>query len=370
MCKVCHVSSAHNRYDARILERECVSLAQNGYDTYFVVNDKLNDERYKDVSIKSTQYHSKNRIGRIVVGICKVYKLALKIDADFYHLHDPELLLIAGRLKKKGKKVIFDSHESYYDQIQHKSYLPQRLRKGIANIYYRFETSVVKKIDGVIVPAMIGGKNIFAGRASRVAFVNNVPKLEEIPAVLKRDVKREGICYTGSLTYNRGIWHLMKAASIADVPLHLAGEFSPESFQKELMQETDSAVIQYAGRLGRNEIYQLYEKCAIGMSTLLDVGQYSKLGNFPTKVYEYMAMEMPVILSDFPYNRKMVEKYQFGLLVRPDKPKDIAEKIKYLLENPSEMKRLGENGRKLILETMNWSIEEKKLLQMYKALEV
>ena len=49
-----------------------------------------------------------------------IYKKALEIDADIYHFHDPELLPYGLKLKKKGKSVIFDSHENYSEQIKEK----------------------------------------------------------------------------------------------------------------------------------------------------------------------------------------------------------------------------------------------------------
>lgn len=365
MKKVCHISSAHPRHDVRIVERECVSLAQAGYDTYFVVNDGLADEEYKGVHIRSTGFVAKGRADRILNGVKSVYRLALGLDADIYHFHDPELLLIARKLKRKGKKVIFDSHEYYYEQIQNKEYLAPILRKLIASLYYLLETGITKAIDGVIIPAEIDGKNVFEGRAKRVVYVNNVPRLEEVAVEMEEDVPKDGICYTGSLTYERGVWHLMKAAAKAGTTLTLAGPFSPESFKEKLMGDEAAAAVSYQGILNRKEVYRLYHRTAIGMSTLLDVGQYSKMGNLPTKVYEYMIMGMPVILSDFPYNRRMVEEYGFGMLAKPDDAEDIAQKIRYLLEHKEEAEKMGAKGRKLVQEKLNWGMEEKKLFRLY-----
>lgn len=364
--RVCHLTSAHKRYDQRILYRQCVSLQQNGYTVTLVVNDTLDDEVYKGVAIKSTKrdYIGK-RFWRMIFGVRAVYSLAKKVNADIYELHDPELLPTAILLKKRGKKVIFDSHESYYEQIKTKEYLPKLLRSAVADIYRAYESKVVKKIDGVIIPSTVNGVNVFKGRAKKSIFINNVPRLENFPLEKKGEGKREGICYAGGLTYDRGITMLMKAAYKAKVTLYLAGEFSPKSYYETLMKEKESKIIKYEGVLKGEDIYKLYRHCAIGMCTLLDAGQYSKGNNLSTKVYEYMAMGLPVILSDFPYNRKMIEKYQFGLLVNPENPDDIAEKVKYLLSHSGEAARFGENGRKLVSEKLNWSMEEKKLIKFY-----
>ncbi len=335
-----------------------------------IVNDEKENEKFKNINIKSTKHdYTVSRWKRMIFGTYHVYKLALKEDADIYHFHDPELLPFAIKLKKKNKVVIFDSHENYYDRIQYKYYIPQHIRKIAAKLYSFYENRVLKKIDGVIFPTLINGKNIFEGRSNNVALVNNMPDLDEIPKDIdNKNINKEGICYAGGLTYDRGIFFLMQAAYKAQVPLYLAGKFSSLSFKKEIMNGQESNFVYYKGILGRKEIYQLYNSCCIGMCTLLDKGQYSQSDNLPTKVYEYMAMGMPVILSDFLYNRQVIEKYKFGMLVDPEDPDDIAEKINYLMSHKEKAVQMGQNGKKLIYEKWNWKNEDKKLLGLYKSI--
>lgn len=368
--KICHLTSVHPRYDSRILYRECVSLAENGYEVYLLVNDNGQKENYHGVKILTTHTHYNNRIKRMCFGVKKIYDLAKKVDAEIYHLHDPELLLIAPFLKRKGKKVIFDSHETYYLQIREKEYIPLVFRKILARLYWVVETVVIKKIDAVISPGTVQGKNPFKGRTKRVTYINNVPKLEELGVeVTDANIKEENaICYVGSLTVDRGITNLVKAAYQANVTLYLAGIFSPNTYEQDLMEMEEYRAVKYLGFLDRREIYDLYSKVCIGMCTLLPVGQYNKGDNLPTKVYEYMAAGLPVILSDFPYNKKMMEKYRFGEIVDPEDINEIADKIKKLLSDKSVQKEAGENGKKIVLKKYNWNIEEEKLLELYKVL--
>ena len=104
------------------------------------------------------------------------------------------------------------------------------------------------------------------------------------------------------------------------------------------------------------------------MATILNVGQYNTADNFATKVYEYMSMGLPVILSKYPFAEKMLKKYKFGIAVDPANIDDVASAIVYLKEHPYEAKQMGENGRRAVLEEFNWGIEEKKLLQLYEDL--
>lgn len=105
--KICHVTSAHSRYDVRVLHKECKSLADNGFDITLLVNDNLPNDSIDGVKIVSTQIKPKNRYDRIVKSKKEIKKLMLDIDAGIYHFHDPELLPEATWIKKAGEKSNF-----------------------------------------------------------------------------------------------------------------------------------------------------------------------------------------------------------------------------------------------------------------------
>src|SRR5665648_1215595 len=133
--KVCHVTSAHPRYDVRIFHKECKSLANNGFDVTLLVNDNLTNEFINGVKIVSTQLKPKNRYDRMVKSKKNIKKQMLELDADIYHFHDPELLPEAGWIKYKGKKVIFDFHEDVSQQILFKKWIPQQIRHIVSLVY-------------------------------------------------------------------------------------------------------------------------------------------------------------------------------------------------------------------------------------------
>lgn len=375
MKKVCHLTSAHTRYDNRVLKRECVALSDNGYDVTLVVNDDKPDETYRGVKIVSTgKSFLGNRLKRMLSGVKSVYNKGLEADADIYHIHDPELLLIAMKLKERGRKVIFDSHEAYGVQILSKDYLPKLIRGIISDVYFRYETYISRRIDAIIAPCSVEESGIdrkysFENRCRRVGYVNTYPRKEE----LDFDKNRKGIvgrsvCYSGGITYSRGIEHLIRAAEIAKANLLIAGKFQSQTYGEKILNLIEGTDAEYRGFLDSRELSELYNESTIGMCTLLPIGQYDKMGNLPSKAYEYMGMGLPMIISDFPYNRKFVKKYNVGLLVDPMSEKDIAEKMEYLFANPDEAKEMGENGRKVFLEKYNWDVAEKELLNIYKHL--
>ncbi|MFR9303122.1 MAG: glycosyltransferase [[Clostridium] symbiosum] len=370
MVKVCHFTSVHDRYDVRIFQKQCISLVELGYDVILVVNDDLPDENIQGVKIVSTGSRTtKNRLKRYLNEDRHVYRLAVKIDADIYCFHDPELLRYAKLLNGKNKKVIFDSHEFYALQLLTKNYIPKCLRKIVSQLYQTVELRLLRYIDAVITPCTIDGKNYFQGKTKKTVFIGNYPKISEFyNAYNPNEVKENTACYTGSLTFDRGIYYLGLASNKIEGKIVLAGQFSSIDFQKQIMSVNRKGNLFYAGVLPKNNVLQLYKKTRIGICTLLDAGQYYHIDTLPTKAYEYMSMGMPVIISDTNFVTKLLKKYSFGLSVKSDDIDEIADAVAYLLEHPEVALEMGAEGRRMIHDIFNWEKEAKKLGQLYSEL--
>lgn len=365
---ICHITSAHERYDDRIFLKECKSLAGAGQRVSLIVHDELENEKKEGVDIYSTgtKYYSRKK--RIFSGNRKILKTAKYISADVYHLHDPELLLIARKLKRKGKKVIFDSHENYPLQISEKEYLPVILRPVISEIYRWIEERLLKYTDAAIIPCSFDGENPLQGKSGIVEYINGYPSMEVFYEYYDKDVeKEESICYVGGLSEQRGIKNLIKAAALSKVKLILAGGFSSEEYKREILSMPEMEFVEYRGKLTWDEIREIYQKTRIGMSILKNCGQYDRMDNLPTKVYEYMSMGLPVIISNSPYNR-IIEQEDIGICVDPADIEEISRAVNRLLGNPQEAQRMGENGRKIIKEKWNWETESRKLMELYEKL--
>src|SRR5690625_5075905 len=103
---ICHLTSVHPRYDTRIFIKQCRSLALSGYEVTLVVADDAPNEVVDGVRVLSVG-GQKSRAERILHVTRRVFRKAVELDADLYHLHDPELLPIGLKLKRIGRRVIF-----------------------------------------------------------------------------------------------------------------------------------------------------------------------------------------------------------------------------------------------------------------------
>lgn len=368
--KVCHLTSVHSIDDTRIFTKECTSLASNSYDVTIIACGSVAFVDVKnDVKRISLKVPVKNRFQRIFKRSKAVYKKAIEVNADIYHFHDPELLPIGLKLKNKGKKVIFDSHEFYGEQIKEKQYIPKMIRRLISFIYMKYEGYVCRRIDVTIQVCTLSGKNYFENRARRTIFITNAPIFEaDEEENIASYESREFVTYIGGLTVNRGATNVIKAAALAEVDLILCGKFESEKYHEQLKLLNAYSVVKYKGFLTNEEIKSLFKKCFAGLSTLLHISQYPKIDTFPTKIYDYMAAGLPVIMSDTQYARMMVEKYKIGICVNPTNIEEIAEAIKYLKENKEIAAQMGKNGRAAFEKEFNWQKEEEKLIELYHSL--
>jgi glycosyltransferase involved in cell wall biosynthesis len=363
MHKICHITTAHNQRDIRIFIKECSFLAKcPNYEVYLVAPGE--SAVVNNVNIIGLGDKPSSRIKRSTVFAGRAKRLALSIEADLYHLHDPELLSFAKSLKKTGARVVFDSHEDTYNQILLKDYIPKGARNLAANIYKRTEVTALKYIDAVIFPCDMVGGDPFKGRSKRLIYLDNLPILKDHAAKpVKSNIPT--VCCPGSLSEARGIEQLIIGSHRAGAKLILAGNFASDSFRDKLLSLNEFQDVDYRGVCDQEEIGLIYAESDIGASTILPEGQYPLLKNLPTKVYEYMMNGLPFIISDFPYCRYFVDKYKCGLTVDPKDPDDIAAAIYKLVSNPKLADDMGVRGREIAKHKFNWQMEVKKLYMLY-----
>lgn len=371
--KVCHLASKHKMNDMRIFEKECKSLAKAGFDVTLIgFGDTAKTEVIDGVRCISLFYPIKNNLELLRKRNKMSLETALEVDADIYHLHEPELLPVGMKLKRKGKIVIFDSHEYYGWQLRdniHKIKViktPAFLMKVFGNLYMRYEKHVCMKLDGVVQVCTMNGVDYFDHRCQKTLFIRNLPSLSDYTRKTPIDYSQgPAVAMIGGITKERGITQLIEAAYQAKAKLLLAGAFSPKTYETELKESPAYACVDYKGFLDKKGMVALLEEANIGASTLLNVGQYDKIDTLPTKVYDYMSMQLPVVISNTDFAQKMNEKYHFAICIDPEKPEDIADAIKWLKEHPEQAVEMGNNGRKAIEEEFNWEKESEKLVDFY-----
>ncbi|WPO92045.1 glycosyltransferase [Chryseobacterium sp. HR92] len=361
---VCHLTSVHPRNDSRIFHKMCKSLASNDVRITLVVADGKGNETVDNVEIIDIGAPA-GRLKRITQTTSEIFNKAKELNADVFHLHDPELLLIAKKLKKLNKKVIFDSHEDTVNTILVSPYLKSPVSNMISILYENFERYTCKKIDGVI-GATPHIENYFKKFAKQTENINNYPILsDKKQEQILWDQKLNEVCYVGSIDDTRGIKDLMNSLELtkSQAKLNLAGMYSSITLEKEIKEHKDYHLVNDFGYVNSEEVENIYNRSLAGVVTLHPIPTF--LVSLPIKMFEYMVAGIPFIASDFPYWRSLLKGCECCIFVNPQKPKEIADAIDYLMLHKETAKQMGEAGRKLVFENFSWESQSEKLLTFY-----
>lgn len=362
MIKVCHISSAHPPFDVRIFHKECVSLAQAGFDVSLVITHDKHEtvQGVKMIPLPPT----KGRIHRMVIKTHFAFYRALKTKSKIYHFHDPELMIAGILLKIMGKKVIFDSHENVSSQIENKSWIGNKpVRLLVKNCYRLFEKFAILFYDTVIsvtpeIVEFLSPKKGF--------LVRNYPIISLIENQGSRTEEKETttLIYAGGLTKIRGIKEICEAVKLTEknVELILLGNWESEKFKNECL--TNKNKVKYLGVLPLKEVYPMMKNADLGMATLYP--EKNHLNSLPIKAFEYMACNLPILMSNFPYWVNTFEGC--AMFVDPNSVEAIKEKIEWFVDHKESGKEMGRFGNAEVKRKYSWEEESKELVNMYKSI--
>lgn len=366
--KVAHLSSAHYMWDARILEKECRSLAKAGHDVTFVVPHER-DTISNGVKIKGVckPKNTASMLDRWIGPVRQIYSIAAHLQADVYHFHDPELIPLGFWLSLRGKRVIYDAHEDFARSFRYKYYIPAFARTTLGWLAGKIEKFAAKRFTGVIAATPTIAKQ-FNTRKGNVTVVRNFPRLEEFTRGpgLPWNERPPLVAYVGSIVPERGYRETITAMSL--VPARMNAQFAIGGPLISARREEMSRLPGFnrcvlLGTLGRREVTELLGRARVGLVLLHPTPNL--ISALPVKLFEYMAAGIPVVASDFPLLREIVEGSGCGMLVDPLDVRAIAHAIEHLLSQSDEARRMGERGRAAVESRYNWSTEEQRLLSFY-----
>tara|TARA_B100000767_G_scaffold275660_1_gene314121 strand:- start:5745 stop:6857 length:1113 start_codon:yes stop_codon:yes gene_type:complete len=367
---VCHVISGYFRNDARVFKRQCLSLKQAGYEVSILTCDGEPDERLEGVDIFACKY-TWSRKFTLLFAKYQFLKKALEINADVYQLHSPELLPLGVKLKKLGKKVVYDAHEDMGAHILEKEWLPKPIRKVVSLVVTKYMNFAYRRIDEIISPHSHVVEKVIASFDKGV-LVANFPWIKpldqaKVVPIAERDLI---LCYAGTVyPYSNQEATLTAISSMPDSVYEVAGHIE-DRHKSALLQMPGHHKLKFYDRLNQVDLRKLFLRSLIGIVIYdykLNLGY--KLGSYGTnKLFEYMEAGLPIICTDYILWKEIVDEYNCGVYVQPGDAEALSSAISLINNDRSLATQMGINSRKAAEERFNWETENKKYLSVFESL--
>lgn len=317
-----------------------------------------------------------NNLLKAIIFFLKVFPVLIKAKADVYHCSGFDALAIAVPIKiLTGRKLVYDCFEHYPYQFTAPA-LHKTIRQSIIwNFVLCLENALAKLSDYILVVPSYD--DILLDRFKRfkknsTSLIWNLPpinlldKKQQINQIAKDKV----VLHVGGISEDNGALKLLEATSkvvvkFPDVKVLMVG---PTDMLQKLSEYTRSLGIEKNVDILKpvpySDVWKIYS-CA-DISVILYQPTFWTLRTMASeKLFESMLFSLPIVVSDFPGLRKIVQTCNSGILVDPTDPEEISKEIARLLKDSSLSRRLGRNGRDAVLERYNWEVEERKLINVY-----
>ncbi|MBM7661614.1 glycosyltransferase involved in cell wall biosynthesis [Bacillus mesophilus] len=364
--------------DSRVL-KECVTLQNDGNDVTVIALHEGDLKEYEEVNgikvyrIKlKTRNLPKNLIGQIIKYVELSYKILKKLTGkiDIVHCNDlmPLPISVAMKLLTNGKtKIVYDAHEF---QTETQKLQGKTLRKKLATIT---ETILITKVDKVItVSEGIAKEYEKRYTIKKPELVLNCPNYYEVSKTNKfRELfgireDQKILLYQGALATGRGIEKLVEAMKELqkerdDVVLVFMGMGHLKDFVKNEAQLNKN--IHFLDAVPPSEVLDYTVSADIGVS-LIENSCLNYYYSLPNKVFEYIMSGLPVIVSDLPEMKRIVEENNCGVAVEIS-TEGFKESISNLLEE--DLNAYKKNSL-AAAKKYNWEIQEQVLLNLYRDL--
>jgi len=380
-CKILMIAVQHHAKDDRIFYKEAKSLKKEGYDVSCLIltNEKgnlkdlsrniLNKNNEESIEIEGIEIIrmlpplSKKNIflKKIFLGNFqkKFIEKIISINATIYHAHEPLSLRFAIKASKiTGKKVIFDSHESW---------LGGTLKEKWIKLFY------LKKVN-YLITVNEGIQKLFTTRQqfklTEIIYNASLTSFFKKNTTLNLDQNQPIIVHEGSLLFNRGLVNMLDALVLIkkiypNVILKIVGN-SPEEESLYLKNrikkdQLEKNIIQ-TGWVEYEKVQKELQDCSIGL--ILYTLTKNNIYSTSNKLFNYIASGLAIVSVNLPETVKILKPLNNSIIVKDHSSNEIAKSLITLLDN----RKLLNSKRKASLEAyklLNWDNEEKKLIKFY-----
>jgi len=362
------VSTAHPATDPRIVFKQCPTLAEQ-YD----VTCALPGVDASDLAgVRFWRLPYFRRVWwRVLLVSPLVLVRGLWLRPAIVQIFVPELIPLALVFRLFGIQIIYEVQENLYKKLHLKT-----LNRGVVlERAFRWFDRLARRYFYLIFTDH-GYLDTYPDLAKPYTIIYNYPLLpffEPFRQTYKPDKTKPSFILIGLLSEARAFDTLIAALNLLRpiYPAFIVHLFGRKAFTDEWMRSLPGFAdvesnLRFYGYTDQREALPCAANATAGLALLKPVGDYPD--SYPTKLFEYMALGLPVITSDFLLYRDVVERHGCGLCISPNDPKAVAHALQYLIENSAEARVMGERGCRATETQYNWTTEAAKLVQFYRTI--
>ncbi|MAQ75308.1 MAG: glycosyl transferase [Aquimarina sp.] len=279
-------------------------------------------------------------------------------------------------LKSKLKcKTVFEVNALMHIELSNR--YPNISETVLDKIKY-FEHHCITHCDAIITPSAVTKKFIiknFTGDTDKISVIPNGVQFYDIAtSVIKVHSPSPYILYFGALQNWQGLKILLKAfKELDDLNIRLRICSSVPEKRTLMFHELAKDIgvshnIDWLYELDKYELAHQIKNAILSVAPLTTCNRNILQGCCPLKILESMSYGIPVVASDIPVVRELIQNNTTGFLIPPDRPELLGRKIRTLLESPALLKKVGMNGKKAIEKKYLWEYQEDKMKEVYKTL--
>lgn len=370
MKRVLLISTVHPPNDPRIVYKIAPALATR-YDVYVALPGAgFAGQGQSATFIQLPRF--RHLLPRLLFSYPVTLWKCLRLRPHIVHIFVSELIPMAFLFRLLGAEIVYEVQENLYKKFELKHYN----NEALFQYFFRIFDHLARRHFHCIFTddAYLDEYRSLAHPSAVVHNFASLAFLDQLPRAIEFPVNAPVFVYCGVISFERSFDTLVAALamlieSYPDLQVHLFGPvlFSKREAEALANYETVLPHLRFYGYTDQRIVLSYAQNATAGLALLKPVGDYPD--SYTTKLFEYMALKLPVITSDFPLYQKIVETHKCGFCISPYDAKALADALDWLVQHPTERYIMGQNGRKAVEESYDWGSQEHILLQYYASLE-
>ncbi|MFC5409159.1 glycosyltransferase [Larkinella bovis] len=366
--RVLHITTAHPPYDPRIVYKYCPALTER-YEVYCAIPG-ADATVVPQVHFIRLPYF-RQVFYRLVITGTFIFCKTIWLRPAIVHVYSPEFLPFAFLYQWLGSAVVYEVQENLYKKLHLKKQNGGWLLGGL----FRFFDQLAQRHFSLVFTEH-GYLSTYTNLAKPYTVIYNYPSLPFVAPYCRPYRKPSDpveFFYIGWLSFERAIDTLLEGLAILkigypDFKMHLFGRrlFTEGDLRRVPAYRHVKENLIFYGYTSHTEAFPVAAKAVAGLALLKPIGDYPE--SYTTKMFEYMALGLPVITADFDLYRDVIDTYHCGYCIDPTDPLALAEHLRYLINHPQEAEQMGRKGQQATETAYNWATEQKKLIHLYDTL--